>query len=340
MVLSDFDKKRILFHYREGRRPAEIYAAVRAEGIVCHRQAVVWFLRQFLATGVIVSRHETPERPSRITDQVLHMVRLAVLADEETTATQVRALIAYHCGVRVSLSTILKNRQLLGWAFRGSRYYRRIRPINLEKRFRWAVNYLPEIEASGFNDVIWTGEAALSYQSDRRCPHQKRKEPAVWIRKSKPKQTRTVRVWAGITKRGATPIVLFEGTMTSSLYKEVLKCGLLKFIQTGFPNSHRLAHDNNPFHTSSDTAEFLQEEGICWWKIPPDSSDLNPIENLWYDLQEFVQHFVRPKTKSELIAGIKQFWNTITPEKCCKYIYHLRKVIPRVIEFRGHSTGY
>ena len=340
MVLSDFEKKRILFHYREGRRPAEIYAAVRAEGIVCHRQTVVCFLRQFLATGVIVSHQEASKRHSGITDKVLHIVRLAMLADDETTATQLQVLIAYNCGVRVSLSTILKNRQLLGWAFRGSRYYKRIRAINLEKRFRWAVDCLPEIEASGFNDVIWTGEAALSLQSDRRCPHRKRREPAVWLRKSKPKRTTTLKVWAGITKRGVTPIVIFEGTMTSELYIEILKCGLLKFVQTRFPDSHWLAHDNNPFHTSLDTAEFLREEGIQWWKIPPDSSDLNPIENLWYDLQEFVQHVVRPKSKSELVAGIKQFWDTVTAEKCCKYIYHLRKVIPKVIEFGGHCTGY
>ena len=335
MVLSDYEKKRILFHYREGRRPAEIYAAVRAEGIKCHRQTIVYFLRQFLATGVIVSHRETSERPSKITDQVLNLVRRAVLADEETTATQLQALIAYNCGVRISLSTILSNRQLLGWAFRGSRYYKRIGAVNLEKRFQWAVHYLPEIEASGFDNVIWTGETTLSLQNERRCPHRKRRDGAV--RKAKPKQTVTVRAWAGISKRGPTPIVIFEGKLTSSLYIEVLKPGLLKFIQTKFPDSHRLAQDNNPVHTSMDSMEFLREKGIHWWRIPPDSTDLNPVENLWYDLQEYVQHMVRPSTKSELVAGITQFWNA---EKCCKYIYHLRRVIPKVIEYGGAGTGY
>jgi hypothetical protein len=41
-----------------------------------------------------------------------------------------------------------------------------------------------------------------------------------------------------------------------------------------------------------------------------------------------------------LIDGIVQFWETVTVEKCNKYINHLKKVIPRVIELQGAATGY
>ena len=49
---------------------------------------------------------------------------------------------------------------------------------------------------------------------------------------------------------------------------------------------------------------------------------------------------MKPKTKSELVEGIKTFWDTVTIEKCTKYIRHLRKVIPRAIELNGDATGY
>lgn len=41
---------------------------------------------------------------------------------------------------------------------------------------------------------------------------------------------------------------------------------------------------------------------------------------------------IKPKSKQELIDGILAFWGTIDEHKCCKYIGHFKKVIPKVIE--------
>ncbi len=41
---------------------------------------------------------------------------------------------------------------------------------------------------------------------------------------------------------------------------------------------------------------------------------------------------MKPKNKAELVEGSKRFWLTVVATKCQKYIQHLRKVIPRIIE--------
>ena len=51
--------------------------------------------------------------------------------------------------------------------------------------------------------------------------------------------------------------------------------------------------------------------------------------------QEFLRARVKPRNQEELIAGIKSFWATVTPEKCCKYVGHLNKVI----ELQGDDTN-
>ena len=98
--------------------------------------------------------------------------------------------------------------------------------------------------------------------------------------------------------------------------------------------------DNDPKHTSKKVAEFFTQSGINWWKTPPESPDLNPIENLWHELKEYIRREVKPSNKSELESGIIRSWRTVDVHKCCKYINHLQKVIPRVIDLKGAATGY
>ena len=98
--------------------------------------------------------------------------------------------------------------------------------------------------------------------------------------------------------------------------------------------------DNDPKHTSGAAQRFLDEMGIFWWWTPAESPDLNPIENMWHELKEFLRREVKPTTKQELINGIQEFWRTVDITKCRKYIRHLRKVIPKVVELEGAATGY
>ena len=61
---------------------------------------------------------------ARITSQLAAVRQLIVDAmrdDDETTATQLQAMLARY-EVNVSLATIMRNRQDLGWVYRGSAY--------------------------------------------------------------------------------------------------------------------------------------------------------------------------------------------------------------------------
>ena len=73
---------------------------------------------------------------------------------------------------------------------------------------------------------------------------------------------------------------------------------------------------------------------------PAESPDLNPIENVWGSMKEFLRNAYKPRGLEELKSGIKEFWMKLTPEVCTKYINHLQTVIPIVIEKHGGPSGY
>ena len=107
-------------------------------------------------------------------------------------------------------------------------------------------------------------------------------------------------------------------------------CHLLKKSILVVTSSCRTTAQNIP--QGMHAAERLRSNGVNWWKTPAESSDLNPIENLWHELKEYIWRKVKPKTNEELIRWIIEFWGTVDKNKCRKYIRHLKKVMPKVIE--------
>ena len=89
--------------------------------------------------------------------------------------------------------------------------------------------------------------------------------------------------------------------------------------------------DNDPKHTAKKSKAFFTAHEINWWPTPPESPDLNPIENLWHELKEYLRREVKPKSKEQLINGIEQFWATVDASKCCRYINH--------IQIKSHSKS-
>jgi len=130
------------------------------------------------------------------------------------------------------------------------------------------------------------------------------------------------------------------GTLTATRYVDILDAALLPFLDTVYPDGHRFQQDNDPKHTSRYAKDYIDEKGINWFKTPASSPDLNPIELIWHALKDYLRNEFKPKNLTELKAGIKAFWATLTATTCKKYIKHLKKVIPKVIEVQGLPSGY
>ena len=156
--------------------------------------------------------------------------------------------------------------------------------------------------------------------------------------KPKPKHSLQVHFWGGISCQGATKIAIFTGKLCATRLIKIFEIGLIPFVKEVYPHKHRLMQDNKPKHSSQLARNFLESNGIFWWKMPPESPDLNPIENVWGSLKIFLCDRYKPHDHASLICGIKTFWRSLTPPVCKKYIHHIHHAIPKIIEENGDNT--
>lgn len=196
--------------------------------------------------------------------------------DDETTATQLQAMLASRSIICVSC--YYRSKSASTWLDIQRISLLPAHPATKQgefKRIDWARTYVND----DFANVIWTNETTVQIETHKHfCYRKNGQKPRT---KPHPKHPTKVHVWAGISQKGATQVCIFEGTMNAPLYCEIFKKTLIPSVKEKFPppSVHRFMQDNDPKHTSKN---------INWWCTPPESPDMNPIENLWHELKEHI----------------------------------------------------
>ena len=87
--------------------------------------------------------------------------------------------------------------------------------------------------------------------------------------------------------------------------------------------------------------QFLADNHIPVLKWPGNSSDLNPIENLWFLLKKKI-NALKPTTKRELIEDLIHVWNhdDEIKEMCPRLIRSMTTRVKTVLKVKGSYTKY
>ena len=330
-------RKRIIILRRQGYSIREIHNRLREEGTevsirslqrLCVKFQIMHTVQDLLRN--FKARLLTPEVVATIEDSMRN--------DDELTAKKLKCKLGEKFPELpdVSLSTIKRCRREIGWVCTRPHYCQLIRENNKVKRKEWCQKQLDNRE--NFENAIFTDECTVQLDHHGRLSFRKEKEQRVL--KQRPKHPAKIHIWGGISIRGPTRIIMFTGKMDAIRYGKIVEAGLVPFVRTCFPDGHRLHQDNDPKHSSNHIKRLFKFHRIYWWKTPPESPDLNPIENCWGSLKQFLRSSYKPTNLQELMNGIEEFWQSLTPEVCRKYIQHLHKVMPKVVEVDGNPSGF
>ena len=151
-----------------------------------------------------------------------------------------------------------------------------------------------------------------------------------------------VLVWACFTKNKLGPIVRLEGRITAKVYIELLENYLLPFINNlENKNNYIFQEDNAPIHTAYIAKDWKKDNNIASLPWPAQSPDLNPIENLWDELERQVRnHKPLPKNPNDLWEILQEKWLKLDVNKYKNLVDSMPHRIEAVIINKGNPTKY
>ena len=108
-------------------------------------------------------------------------------------------------------------------------------------------------------------------------------------------------VWGGISTEGRTDLYrLHNGTLTAIRYHDKIFGPIIRPYTGAMGPGFLLVYDNAQPNVVRVRSQFLEDEGIDTIEWPLCSSDLNPIEHLWYMFRSIQRHQVAPQSFKEL----------------------------------------
>lgn len=263
----------------------EIRARLEEEGKRVSRISIWKLVKKFTKTGSISDIKRRP-RSSILNSEHYKFIDECMMQNDEVTARLLcyKLQEAFPDVAGLSVQTVRRARLHLGWVSTTPKYCQLIRQQNKEKRLKWC-SELDDNE--NFSNVIRTDECSVQLQLHSRKCYRKVGQPKKL--KPKPKHPYKIHLWGGISCNGATPLVLFTGKLCVTKHLKIFDAGLVPFVKKAYADGHRFMQDNDPKHTSGLAKQYFTDNGINWWPTPPESPDLNLIENVWGSMKRFLE---------------------------------------------------
>ena len=124
------------------------------------------------------------------------------------------------------------------------------------------------------------------------------------------------------------------------MYGEIQEKNVQKSATSlGHGRNFVLLRDNDPKHATKLTKEWFENNGIGTLNWPNQSSDLDPIENLWNTLKAKVYKW-NPQNIKQLEELCKEELGKVTLDQCGKLVANYRKRLEAVKQNRGYATKY
>lgn len=243
-------------------------------------------------------------------------------------------------GLEASRQTI--NRTLLDKGYKSykakSRYL--IKPENVALREEFAKKY--SRWRGAWNKVIFSDECRFMVLSSNGRVHIRRKadeflEPGTF--QFYDDYADSFMLWGAISSEGIGPLVRIGGTLNAETYLGILRYRLGRYFPGLINGTQYFQQDNASCHKADIVLNWFQARNIRCLEWPPQSADLNIIEDIW-NFMKFEMRTLVFENLEDLWREVQRVWRII-PLKLIQGLYtSFPRRIEAVLEAHGGITKY
>lgn len=226
-------------------------------------------------------------------------------------------------------------------------YFAKKRPmiskVNKHKRLLFARNHINK-PLEFWKHVIWSDESKFElFNKKRRLRVWRKSDEGLQDRHLQPTMKHgggNIMVWGCFSWFGVGNLAQINGIMTAEGYIDIL-CENLEesMLKMGLENNNTFQQDNDPKHTAKKTRAFFRSTRIKSMEWPPQSPDLNPIENLWAILENKVDT-TNVTNKQAYFAALQKAWDDLDQQHLRNLVESMKERLQLVIEAKGGHIEY
>ena len=305
----------------------------------CDRRTVQRLLAKFRHTQSVDDRHRAA-RPSVSTEREnCALIRMSS-SNPRLVARQLKQRWRTEHGVEASVSTV-KSR------LRDAGLFGRIavkKPLLTARHRRTRLEFAQEHRdwtVEQWSRCLFSDESPIHLVASHQQRYVRRRGGTALrqqhIRPTVHSSSGKLMVWGAFSLNGGRPLARICGNLNAASYQDILRDHLLPL---NLPqNGLIFQQDNATCHSARTTLRFLEDNNVDVMRWPPQSPDLNPIENLWGYLQQRLDR-LEVRTMDELWAAAEREWRGIPQDVITNLVESMPARMALVIAARGGSTRY
>jgi transposase len=290
------------------------------------------FVRRW-ASRSTTQRKEGSGRPKKLTKSVVNKVKKAMLLKRRHSIRK-SANKLKGSGVDISRESVHRAVKQAGLKPYHPQEKPHLSPAQCDRRLQFAKKY----QHYDWTMVLFSDETTIQLHG---LPN--RSHDIVWAPSADQvpiqetfKYSSYMKFWGGVGYYGTTDLVETKKPYNAKEYQRVLGLGLRR-IDKKYPDGWVLMQDGDRAHTAADTAKWIASRKppitvLDSW--PPNSPDLNIIENVWALLKDSIAQR-QPKSKEQLINFAKEEWSKLNPD----FLQTLVDSVPHRLELVRKAKG-
>jgi len=328
--ISIDNREKILSLWRNGLSLRKI-----GNNFNCSYQAVLNIIRKHNAFKSVDDRPKSgrPKKTSAADDR---QMRRFVSKNRFSTAAEVK--IGVNLPSNISLRLI--QRRLFHFDLKCYRAAHKpmVSRINRIKRKKFSKKYA-KWSLKDWKRVAFTDESRFSlFGSDSQYLVRRNSNERLasnCVRKCIQGRGGSVMAWGVVTYKGPGPLVFLDKNLNGQTYLNLLENEFLPYYENNLPLNTIFQQDNAPPHRCQTVEKFIDKNIIYTLPWPPQSPDLNVIENVWQYVKRQLKYY-KSTNKRELMKNIEIIWQSVP----VTFIRRLIESMPRRIDAVDKSKGY